>query len=112
MPTVGPYTLDLTADVYTIAHSFAAADSAEVLIEKPDWAQLAIVKVIAAVPSGLTSPTATLLDGSTEIGQQSVSAGEIAELLESAVGLPVDSDIKGQVSDTSISMSAWAVYKG
>lgn len=111
MASVGVFRVDLTADVYTVAHTFDTADTVETLIAKPAWGRLAVVKVIANIPTGLTSPTATILDGATEIGKQALTANDIAELLGHANGLTIDGDLRGSVSDTAISVSAWCYYK-
>jgi hypothetical protein len=97
------------SNLKSIGHSFAGTASAETVIAKPADGNLALVYVIAEVPSGLTSPTVQLNDGATRIGKWSVPSGDAITIISGSLPLEIDGDLTAQVSDTGITVSAWAV---
>lgn len=95
-----------------IGHTFAAAAADEVLVERPAEGRLAVVLMLAFAPSGLTSPTVTIKDGTRTIGTWSLPVGDTKTLLSLPGGLTLNSDLVAQASATSVVVSAWALEVG
>jgi hypothetical protein len=97
------------SDLKSIGYTFSAANTDEVIINKPSTGKLGIVHIIAEVASGLTSPTVTIKDGTTRIAKWAVPSGDAKTLISSATLINIDSDLVAQVSDTGITLSAWVI---
>lgn len=93
----------------TIEHTFAGANADETIISKPSDGKLSIIKIIADVASGLTSPTVTIKDGTKVIGTFALTVGDAESIIDGhGFALEIDGDLVAQVSSTSITLSAWA----
>lgn len=93
----------------SIGYVFSAAAADETIIPKPNDGKIGVIHIVAEVASGITSPTVTLKDGTTEIGTWAVPAGDAITIVTNANPLDIDGDLVAQVSDTGITISAWAV---
>jgi hypothetical protein len=83
--------------------------SDETILSAPANGTLGVIEVIAYAPSGLTSPTVTLKDGTITIGVFPVSAGDTEILIENSIGLEINNDLIAQASASGVIVSAWAV---
>jgi hypothetical protein len=95
-----------------IGHTFAAVDADETLIPRPLNGRLAVALVVAFAPSGLTSPTVTVKDGTRTIGTWSLPVGDTKTLLSLPAGLTLSEGLVARASATSVIISAWALEVG
>jgi hypothetical protein len=91
-----------------IGHVFSAANTDEDILIKPADSNIGVVYILAEVASGLTSPTVTIKDSTKRIGKWSVPSGDAISIITSTIPLELDGDLVAQVSDTGITLSAWA----
>jgi len=102
--------LDRTvANKKVIGYTFGAANTDETVLSPASDNTLCVVHLIVGVASGLTSPTLTLKDGTTEIGTWPLTSSEAETILSSSFILPWNGDLVAQVSSTGIEVSVWAV---
>lgn len=96
-------------DLKSIGHTFSGTLNAETVLAKPVGGNIGIIFIVAEVPSGLSSPTVQINDGATRIGKWAIPSGDAITIISSTVPLEIDGDLTAQVSDTGITVSAWAV---
>lgn len=98
--------------VERIGHAFAAVDADETLIARPLNGRLAVVLIVAFAPSGLTSPTVTVKDGTRVIGTWSLPVGDTKTLLSLPAGLTLSEALVARASATTAIVSASALEVG
>jgi hypothetical protein len=98
---------DARRAVEKVGATFAAAATDQTVLAKPSSGRLALTLVVAHAPSGLTSPTITLKDGTQLLGTWPVPAGDSKTLLAAPNGLRLTSNLVAQASAVGVVVSAW-----
>lgn len=106
--SIARHQLGQIASVKNIGHTFSLVDSDEVILTKPPNRKLALVQIIINGENGAAGGV-TIKDGSTVIGVFDVPANTSESIIQATHGLEIEGNLVAQVSDTGITLSAWAI---
>jgi hypothetical protein len=107
MPLRGIRQVQSIAEKRTIAYTFAATNTEEVVLSPISGKRLAIVHLMAT-HAGTGKAVIQVSDENGLFIRQEVGSDDVAPLLDSAAGLVIKGSLSAEVSDTDVRLSVWA----